>query len=70
MFGTEVISYIRSLCVHDHMYLVLKLLLAAYYVKFFFGFFKQMYIFNEKIYLKVSDASQDIEKIVLRAEFF
>lgn len=29
-----------------------------------------MYKFSEKIYLKVSDASQDIEKIVLRAEFF
>lgn len=29
-----------------------------------------MYKFSEKIYLKVFDASQDIEKIVLRAEFF
>lgn len=69
MFGTEVLSYIRNLCVHDHFYLVLKLL-AAYYVRVFILFCRQRYKFSEKIYLKVSDASQDIEKIVLRAEFF
>lgn len=68
MFGTEVLSYIRNLCVHDHFYLVLKLLAA--YVRVFILFFRQMYKFSEKIYLKVFDASQDIEKIVLRAEFF